>query len=338
MNAIRFRTTGLFLALAIAFSVLVPTSRAGSLSSDVIGLFPVTVGEFAYADLRQARAFPWFAQLKEQMLPAKFRQFEQFLASAGMDPNTQVEEMAWALVATSTGTTAGVSSVPTGEQIIGVAMGQFQPAAMEAYFKTKKTPSAVHRGYTLYAFGGSTGADDLVFLFLDANTAAFGQRTQIEKMLEVRFGAQPSVMTNNTIYPLINQANGHGIVWAVLNPSYSRLALGQLVPGAAQFAQAGPLLAKIQSLLITVQSSNGIQADFQANCATADDANTMSQLLSAGLMLVKYQASQQKNDSLSQMLESAKIVPSGNRLNVDVSLSNDQVVSLIASKTFALQN
>ncbi len=52
-------------------------------------------------------------QLKEQMLPAKFRQFEQFLASAGMDPNTQVEEMAWALVATSTGTTAGVSSVPT---------------------------------------------------------------------------------------------------------------------------------------------------------------------------------------------------------------------------------
>jgi hypothetical protein len=38
------------------------------------------------------------------------------------------------------------------------------------------------------------------------------------------------------------------------------------------------------------------------------------------------------------MLETAKVIPSGNRLNVDVSLSNDQVVSLIASKTFALQN
>jgi hypothetical protein len=338
MKALRFRFTGLYLAFALAVALLAPSLHAGSLSSDVIGLFPVTVGEFAYADLRQARQFPWFAQLKEQMLPAKFRQFEQFLASAGMDPNTQVEEMAWALVATSTGTTAGVSSVPTGEQIIGVAMGQFQPAAMDAYFKSKKTPSTTVRGYTLYAFGATAGADDLVFLFLDANTAAFGQRNQIEKMLDVRFGAQPSVMTNNTIYPLINQANGHGIVWAVLNPSYARLALGQLVPDAAQLAQAGPLLSKIQSLLITIQSGNGIQADFQANCATADDANTLNGLLQAGLMLEKYQATAQKNDSLSQMLETAKVIPSGNRLNVDVSLSNDQVVSLIASKTFALQN
>jgi hypothetical protein len=338
MNAIRFRITGLFLALALTISLLAPASHAGSLSSDVIGLFPASVGEFAYADLRQARAFPWFAQLKEQMLPAKFRQFEQFLASAGMDPNTQVEEMAWALVATSTGTTAGVSSVPTGEQIIGVAMGQFQPAAMDTYFKSKKTPSTTVRGYTMYAFGATAGADDLVFLFLDANTAAFGQRTQIEKMLEVRFGAQPSVMTNTTIYPLINQANGHGIVWSVLNPSYARLALGQLVPDAAQLAQAAPLLSKIQSLLITIQSGNGIQADFQANCATPEDANTLNGLLQAGLMLEKYQATAQKNDSLSQMLETAKIVPSGNRLNVDLSLSNAQITSLIASKTFALQN
>jgi hypothetical protein len=338
MKVFHFRIAGLFFAFLLAISLLAPISHAGSLSSDVIGLFPASVGEFAYADLRQARAFPWFAQLKEQMLPAKFRQFEQFLASAGMDPNTQVEEMAWALVATSTGTNAGISSVPTAEQIIGVAMGQFQPAAMETYFKSKKTPTATVRGYTLYSFGATVGADDLVFLFLDANTAAFGQRTQMEKMLEVRFGAQPSVMTNTAIYSLINQANGHGIVWAVLNPSYARLALGQLVPGATQFAQAGPLLAKIQSLLITVQSGNGIQADFQANCATADDANTMSQLLSAGLMLVKYQASQQKNDSLSQMLETARIAPNDTRLNVDVSLSNDQVVALIASKTFALQN
>ena len=338
MNAARFRITGLFFALVITLSFLVPASHAGALSSDVIGLFPASVGEFAYADLRQARTFPWFGSLKEQMLPAKFRQFEQFLSSAGMDPNTQVEEMAWALVATSTGTTLGVSSVPTAEQIIGVAMGQFQPAAMEAYFKSKKTPTATVRGYTLYAFGATAGADDLVFLFLDANTAAFGQRTQIEKMLEVRFGAQPSVMTNTTIYPLINQANGHGIVWAVLNPSYARLALGQLVPNAAQLGQAAPLLQKIQSLLITIQSGNGIQADFQANCANADDANTLNGLLQIGLMAGKYQATAQKNDSLSQMLDSAKIIPSGNRLNVDLTLSNDQINSLIASKTFALQN
>src|ERR1700689_4524237 len=123
MNARRFLGASLLIFFTLLITAFGPTPRAASLNSDVISLFPSTVGELAYADLRETRQFPWFAQLKEQMLPAKFRQFEQFLAAAGMDPNTQVEEMAWALVATSTGTTAGVSSVPTAEQIIGVAMG-----------------------------------------------------------------------------------------------------------------------------------------------------------------------------------------------------------------------
>src|ERR1700733_14174708 len=72
--------------------------RAGTLSTDVIGMFPKDVGEFAYADLRAARAFSWYPALKEQMLPARFRQFETFLSAAGIDPNSQVEELAWALV------------------------------------------------------------------------------------------------------------------------------------------------------------------------------------------------------------------------------------------------
>ena len=35
----------------------------------------------------------WFPALQEQMLPERFRQFEKFLASAGVDPNTQVDEL-----------------------------------------------------------------------------------------------------------------------------------------------------------------------------------------------------------------------------------------------------
>src|SRR5712675_992149 len=74
-------------------------ARAGRLGADVIALFPKDVGEFAYADLKKARTLPWFPQLQQQMLPERFRQFEKFLATAGVDPNTQVEELAWGLVA-----------------------------------------------------------------------------------------------------------------------------------------------------------------------------------------------------------------------------------------------
>src|SRR5208283_1812069 len=70
-----------FLAMVAALllsSALAKPSRAGSLSADTIGLFPKNTGEFAYADLKKARTMPWYPALQEQMLPERFRQFENF--------------------------------------------------------------------------------------------------------------------------------------------------------------------------------------------------------------------------------------------------------------------
>jgi hypothetical protein len=336
MKAARIAVIVVLLSLALVLSMIAPRAHAGSLSTDIIGLFPSTVGEFAYADLRQARQFPWFAQLKEQMLPARFKQFEQFLTAAGMDPNAQVEEVAWGLVPTTMGQGAS-AGIPTAEQILGIALGQFQPAAAQAYFKAQKTPTVATHGYTLYAFGGGAATEDLYLLFLDSSTAAFGQRATLEKLLDVRIGVQPNLVHNDQMYALIKQANGRGIVWAILNPGYTRLALQQLVPETSQFPEAPKLLAKIKSLLIRIQSSNGIEADFDATCATSEDANQMGALLGAGFMLLKMQANAQNNTGLAQMIDGAKVNPSGDQLSISIGLTNDQVVSLIQSKTFAFK-
>jgi len=168
-------------------------AHAQKLGADVIAMFPKDVGEFAYADLKKARTLPWFPQLQQQMLPDRFRQFEKFLASAGVDPNTQVEELAWGLVAEGvTAKTAGVgnSAVPTGEQVVGVALGSYNPESTENYFKQQKLPTFKVRNYTLYAFGSGSGAGDLFFFFIDSSTAAFGQRSLLEKMIEVRLAAK----------------------------------------------------------------------------------------------------------------------------------------------------
>src|ERR1700739_2607541 len=97
----RFEHRGLLAAgLALAAAMLSPNpARAAKLGADMIGLFPKNVGEFGYADLKKARTLKWYPQLQEQLLPDRFRQFEKFLASTGNDPNTQVNEIAWALVA-----------------------------------------------------------------------------------------------------------------------------------------------------------------------------------------------------------------------------------------------
>src|SRR3989304_10328500 len=87
------------ITILLAWCALPPMARAGTLGTDIIGMFPKEIGEFAYADLRQARTQSWFPQLKQQMLPARFRQFERLLASAGVDPKAPGGEVGPALVA-----------------------------------------------------------------------------------------------------------------------------------------------------------------------------------------------------------------------------------------------
>jgi hypothetical protein len=326
----------LWTTVLIALVCAVPgTSRAGSVGSDILSMFPKDVGELAYADLKQIRQFSWFAQLKDQMLPAKFRDFEKFLASAGVDPNTQVTELVWALVPDAPTTNTGGGAVPNTDQIVGIALGQFQPSSAEAYFTSKKNPIVKVRTFSLFAFGGGSGPNDLFFFFLDSNTAAFGQRQQLEKMIGVRYGDAQGLYSNPEMSSLVNQANGSGVVWLVLNPAYTRLAMQQLVPEISQFPAAGQLTSKLKAMTISINGGSGVDAKFEAVCGTTEDANTFAALLQAGLMFRKYQIGD-KNPELGRLLDSAQVSPAGDRLNLRLSLTNDQMLSLIQRKTFAM--
>src|SRR2546422_1281835 len=60
---------------------------------------------------------------------------------------------------------------------------------------------------------------------------------------------------NDRLYPLINEANGSGVVWAVLNPAYTRLAMQQLAPEVGQFPEAAKLVARMQNMIIDRKST-----------------------------------------------------------------------------------
>ncbi len=310
--------------LGLAFAAPLPTS-AGSLGTQVIGMFPKQVGEFAYADLKSARQFPWFPQLREQLLPSRFRQFEQMLATAGVDPSTQVDELAWASMTTAKGTS---------EDVVGVALGSFNPSSSEERFKQQKLAMFDVHGYHLYAFGGA-GSGGLFFMFIDSNTAAFGQRASLEKLIDVRTGVTESLLTNDQMFPLINEANGTGIIWAVLDKNYTHLAVQQLLPEAGQFAQAGPILSRLQAMTINVEADSGVDAHFQAVCGSTEDANLLAAALQAGLMYRRYQEAQAHPD-LAGALDQVRVAPSGDRLKIEAPVSQDQLLSLIRTRVFAV--
>src|SRR6267142_885959 len=132
-------------------------------------------------------------------------------------------------------------------------------------------------------------------------------------MIEVRFGGEEGLLRNDRLYPLINEANGSGVVWAVLNPAYTRLAMRQLAPEVGQFPEAAKLVARMQNMIINVDASSGIEGKFQAVCGSTEDANTLGQLLQAGFLYKRYQA-QKDNPDLAQLLDQARVTPAGDRV------------------------
>jgi hypothetical protein len=334
---IGLRTLAAF-AVLVFLSAAAKPAKAGSLSADTIGLFPKNVGEFAYADLKKARTMKWFPALQEQMLPERFRQFEKFLASAGIDPNSQVDELAWGLIPDSTAKADDGKStdVPSSEQIVGVALGNYNPSSTEAFFKQQKLPTISKRGYTLFAFGSGAGPNDLFFFFIDSSKAAFGHRQQLEKLIEIRYGGEEGLLRNDKMYALINEINGSGVVWAVLDAGYTHLAMGQLAPEVQQFPDAAKLLQRMDAMIISATASSGLEGKFQAVCASPEDANTLSQLMTAGLLYKKYQAAKD-NPDLGQLLDQTSVTPSGDRLLIRMNVTDDQMAALIRKNTFAFK-
>jgi hypothetical protein len=314
----------LTISVTLGAVTAIPTrTSAGSLSTAIIGMFPKDSGEFAYADLKAARKYPWFSQLNDQLLPPRFHQFEQFLTSSGVDPNSQVEELAWAS-----------ESNGKGDNVVGIALGNFDPSASEAKLKTQKVPSFESQGYRMYAYGSGIAAGDILFLFIDSNTAAFGNRASLEKLIDVRMGGTPSLLTNDSLFPMISEANGTGVVWAVLDKQHTSIALQQLVPQAGQFPQAATIIARIKAMIININADDkAIDAHLQAVCASVDDANLLSAAFQAGLMYRRYQEAS-TNPALAKALDGVGVTPSGDRLKISVPITQEQMTTLIQSKSF----
>jgi hypothetical protein len=320
----RSAISGLLAAALVLSTVSIAPKRAaaGTLSTAIIGMFPKNVGEFAYADLKAARKFPWFSQLNDQVLPPRFRQFEQFLGTSGVDPNSQVEEIAWANI------TSG-----KGDDTVGIALGQFDPSASEAKLKAQKVPAFEVQGFHLYAFGSGANAGDILFVFFDANTAAFGNRSVLEHLINVRMGGEETLLTGK-LFPLISEANGNGIIWAILDKEHTHLAMQQLVPQASQFPQAATIIDRMHAMIININADDGVDAHFQAVCDSVDDANLLSAAMQAGLMYRRYQEAQ-TNPALAKTIDQVRVTPSGDRLKVDAPVSQEQLMSLIQTKAFA---
>jgi hypothetical protein len=317
-------------------SALSSVAHAGSLTTEVVGIFPRDAAEFAFADLRQARSLAWFPQLQRQVLPDQLRQFEQLLASPGMDRDSRIEELAWAVVPSrSQAQPSEGSGAPNGDETVVVALGQFSPESTNAYFKAQKRTVVEVRNYFLYSLSGSSGDGGLFFCFVDSTVAVLGGRKELERVIGILHGEEESLLSNSDLAPLISQADRHSVVWGVLSAPGAQKEMKELLPLVEQFPQAQQLLSKVRAFTIEIDAGTGFESRFDAVCESSDDADILGALLQADL---RYQASQagNSNQDVTSFLGQAKVWPLGDRLDVTLDLTDNQVVSLLQRGAFSI--
>lgn len=324
------------ITLIIAIAALTSAARgawAGPLEERVIAMFPKNVGEIAYVDLSQAKRFPWYSQFEQQVLPARFAEFAQFLKAAGIDLDTQIDGVAWAVPSAIVNPKDEIKTAADG--IVCVATGRFHPDAAQNFFEAHNISAVKYLDYKMYP-AGPGGSGDLFIMFVDSSTIEFGPRKGLERFISVQGGAEENLAENETLIPLINQVNGDGIFWGVLNTEGARQTIQQIVPVAGQFAQAGHIIDKIGAVIISVHGTDRMDANITAVAGSTADATMLSQLLQAGLMVRQYEATD-SNPDFAQILAATSVTASGNQLNISLSLTEEQLIALVKHNSFALK-
>lgn len=328
------RMSAILLLLGLTIS---PAVHASKLDSSIISMFPKDTSELGYADLNRSRQLSWFPQFEAQFVPDCVSGFEKFLETAQVQETPAIGQVAWARVSLSdrgSGQDSGRLAAGSG-QLVAVAAGQFDEETIK-WFLDGHNVHAVQAGpNVLYESQTGMGMSEGYFALIDNQTVAFGPLEGLERILQIRSGNEKNLSENAAMMALINQVNGDAVFWGVLDSAATGPAVQHLVPEAMKFPQANGLVGKLKGLSISAKASDDIELDFQVDSASPSDAIVLSQLLEAAMLPRRFQASQD-NPDLAKILDGMRITPDGNRLDLSLNMTEDQMSTLIERNTFKL--
>lgn len=318
------RMVAIFLLLGFA---ICPALHANTLDSSIISMFPKDVMELKYADLSGSRQYAWFPQFQAQLVPNAVLGLEQLLeAIQGQQPEQapSIEQVAWARV-----------PISGSAQVVAVGVGQFDVETIKLFLDTRGVSSIPAGSYEIYAAQTDLGMPEGYFCLIDNTTVAVGSLKGVQRILEIRAQKQVNLSGNADLMNLIRQVNAEAVFGSVLDSAQARTAVQHLVPEMMKFPRANDVVVKLKQLSISVRASDDMQFDFKVDSGSPKDALVLSQLLEASMLSQRYQSAQD-NPDLAKVLDGMIVRPSGNQLDIQLTVTDDQMRGLADQNTFRL--
>jgi hypothetical protein len=257
------------IALVLLMSGL--PALAASLGTAARSVIPKDVQQVINVDYRRLKNSDTAMEMKNKLIPANMKQFEDALKDIGVVPDRDMEQI----------TLASFRNKDHGIQIIGIAQGQFPRKAIALKMTKQNIKSNKVNGSIVYPMAGG-----MTMVFLDNWTLLFGESSAIKAALDARDGITRSMNANPDVTDMITSVD-QGTVWSVLDQEGTQTMLKNALGEAADLAEFDTMKKRLMGSRYTVDFDHGI--DFNLNVITSDNvtAASLSSVMKAGLMFKK---------------------------------------------------
>ncbi|HKT13274.1 MAG TPA: hypothetical protein VJW77_15745 [Terriglobia bacterium] len=325
MKAIRKAILGVALAslFMAAISFFAAPLYAQYAGQDALASFPVDTQQMAYTNLATLRAVPQYPMIEAHLMSPQLRNLENLLKSAGIDPDTQVNELVlgWR------------GQVQDSTRFFGLAEGSFDPDQVHQYFVNNKMMVQRYSGFDLYAFGSGSARTDMFFSFIDSSRAIFGRLDDIKALIDVRNASRTALNSKSDFRQWEGDLDGVAPQWGI---STGSAAANQAIPWLTQGKniQVDPsaLFGAVKAVLYRVDWGSQIMAHLSIICQNAQAANGFNQLLTL-LRSAPAAVTKSVSPALAQILQNMNVNVDGSKLNLDASASISDLAQLLNAPT-----
>ena len=295
--------------------LLAGMSYAMPLNSSARAVVPADLQQLISVDFRALKDSNTAMQLKQQVLPDNLKQFEGALKGIGIDPNKDVDTLAFAAFRMGKQGTRG----------IGVANGAFDMKSVLKKMKVQKLTGTKYKTSILYPMDGGMSMS-----FLDDNTLLFGEPSAVKMALDTRDGEVLNVDTNSTMADMMSSVDS-APVWSILDQQGTQNMMRSALGDASRVADYDTVKKRLLGSRYTMSFNSGVNFDLAVVTSDSVTAATLSSLVKAGILYKKMSASPAEKVAM----DNTTVDSDSQNLQIHFKSNDQQFQSLMHSELFA---
>ena len=301
--------------ICLASALLVSVAYAMPLNSSARTCIPADLLQLISVDYRALKDSPTAMALKQQLMPDNIKQFEAALKAIGIDPEKDVDTLAFASFRTG----------KQGVKNIGVAAGPFNMKAVLKKMKLQSFKPTLYGTAKVYPMDGG-----FIMTFLDDSTLLFGDSTALHAALNTRDGNTLGLDTNGDMADMMTNVDS-APVWSILDQAGTQNMMRAAMGDASKIADYENLKKRLLGSRYTMSFNSGVNFDLTVVTSDSGTASLFTSVVKAGILYKKMSAAPAEKVAI----ENTTVDSDGSNLLLHFKANDQQFQSLMHSDLFA---